>query len=100
VFGPADPFDIVNEIFDAGQTAMIEGLTGPFDAELVDIHTPFIGHEAACTFVLSGGVHPNDIGYAVIADQMIQASIPEPPSLLILAGALAMIGLSRRRQRR
>lgn len=96
VFGAGDPFDIANEIFDAGQTAMIESLAVPFDARLVDIHDPFIGHEAAYTFVLSGGVHPNDTGYGVIADQMIDASIPEPSSLVILASAMALIVLSRR----
>jgi lysophospholipase L1-like esterase len=96
VFGASDPFDIANEIFDAGQTEMIASLTGPFDARLVDIHDPFIGHEAAYTFVLSGGVHPNDTGYGVIADQMIDASIPEPPSFVILASAVVLIALSQR----
>ena len=96
VFGAADPFNIVNEIFDAGQTAMIESLTGPFDARLVDIHDTFIGHEAAYTVVVSGGVHPNDTGYGVIADQMITASIPEPPSLAIFAGGVVLIVLSQR----
>lgn len=96
VFGAADPFNIVNEIFDAGQTAMIESLTGPFDARLVDIHDAFIGHEAAYTVVVSGGVHPNDTGYGVIADQMITASIPEPPSLAIFAGGVVLIVLSQR----
>jgi len=97
VFGAGDPFDIVNEIFDAGQTAMIQSLTGPFDARLVDIHVPFIGHEAAYTFVLSGGVHPNDTGYAVIADQMVDASIPEPECSGLFAGAMLLIVLARRR---
>ena len=96
VFGPGDPFDVINEIFDAGQTAMIESLARPFDARLVDIHDPFIGHEAAYTFVLSGGVHPNDAGYAAIADAMIDASAPEPPSFVILAAAVVLIVLLRR----
>jgi lysophospholipase L1-like esterase len=96
VFGSADPFNIVNEIFDVGQTAMIHDLAGPFNARLVDIHDPFIGHEAAYTFVLSGGVHPTDTGYGVIADQMIEASMPEPPSFGIFAGAMVLIVLSRR----
>lgn len=99
VFGTDDPFSIANEIFDAGQTAMIRSLAGPFDARLVDVHNPFIGHEAAYTFVLSGGVHPNATGYEVIADQMIDVSIPEPRFLAIFAGAVVLVMLSRRATR-
>jgi lysophospholipase L1-like esterase len=87
IAGPADPFNIINEIFDSGHTALIDSLAGPFNARVVDIHTPFQGHEAELTFALSGGVHPNDKGYAVIADQMIAATVPEPstPSLVVSA---------------
>ena len=58
IFGPPDPFNIVNEIFDAGQTAMIDSLAGPFGATPVDIHDAFIGNEAAYTFILSGDSPP------------------------------------------
>lgn len=34
-----------------------------------------------------GGIHPDDTGYGVIADQMIEANIPEPPPWVIFAGA-------------
>lgn len=95
IFGPADPFNIVNEIFDAGQTAMIDGLAGPFDATPVDIHDAFIGHEAAYTFILSGDSHPNTAGYAAMAAQMDAASVPEPSGALPLATALIVLGYIR-----
>jgi lysophospholipase L1-like esterase len=78
IFGPGDPFNIANQIFDAGQTAMIQGLEKPFDARLVDVHSAFQGHETAFTFVLQGDVHPTDAGYAAIAHQMVLARVPEP----------------------
>jgi lysophospholipase L1-like esterase len=89
--GPDNPFNIINEIFDSGQTALIDSLAGPFNARVVDIHTPFEGHETELTYVLSGGVHPNDKGYAVIADQMIVATVPEPNTLSLVASAIVSI---------
>ena len=88
IFGPTDLFNIINEIFDNGQTAVIDYLAGPFDAHVVDIHTPFEGRESELTYILSGGVHPNDKGYAVIADQMIAATVPEPNTLSLVASAI------------
>jgi lysophospholipase L1-like esterase len=93
IFGSADPFNIINEIFDSGQTALIDSLAGPFKADVVDIHTPFEGRETELTFVLSGGVHPNDQGYGVIADQMIAATVPEPSTLSLLASAIVAVVL-------
>ena len=73
---------------------MIESLEAPFDAQLVDIHTAFQGHETTYTHVLSGGVHPTDAGYVAIADQMIVATVPEPDSLLLfVVGVLATVCL-------
>jgi lysophospholipase L1-like esterase len=91
IFGPTDPFNIINEIFDSGQTALIDSLAGPFDARVVDIHAPFQGHETEFTFILSGGVHPNDKGYALIANQMVAATVPEPNTLWLVASAIASI---------
>ena len=76
IFGPADPFNIVNETFDAGQTAMIDSLADPFDATPVDVHDAFIGHEAAFGFILAGDSHPNTAGYAAMAAQMDAATSP------------------------
>jgi lysophospholipase L1-like esterase len=91
IFGPTDLFNIINEIFDSGQTTLINSLAGPFGARVVDIHTPFQGHESEFTFVLSGGIHPNDKGYAVIADQMVAATVAEPNTLSLVASAIVAI---------
>jgi lysophospholipase L1-like esterase len=88
IFGPTDTFNIINELFDNGQTALIDSLAGPFAAAVVDIHSAFVGHETELTFILSGGVHPNDAGYAVIADHMIATTAPEPGSLALAAFAV------------
>ena len=85
---------VVNEIFDAGQTSMIESLAGFVRRATRGYpQLPFVGHEAAYTFVLSGGVHPNDSGYATIADQMIDASIPEPGTLIIVIGVVGLVAV-------
>ena len=44
-----------------------------FRATFVDIYEPFVGHELDYTFEPTGS-HPNDLGYQVIAQQMISAS--------------------------
>jgi lysophospholipase L1-like esterase len=95
IFGPTDTFNIINGLFDNGQTALIDSLAGPFDAKVVDIHSAFVGHETELTFILSGGVHPNDAGYAVIADQMIAATVPEPGSFALVAFAVVSIFVCR-----
>jgi hypothetical protein len=95
IFGPTDIFNIINGLFDNGQTALIDSLAGPFDAKVVDIHSAFVGHETELTFILSGGVHPNDAGYAVIADQMIAATAPEPGSFALVAFAVVSIFVCR-----
>jgi lysophospholipase L1-like esterase len=97
IFGPTDPFNIVNQIFDTGQTALIDSLIAPFDATLVDINKVFQGHETEFTSILSGDSHPNDAGYLAIADQMIAASIPEPDSSFNLV--IAMLGAATWRAR-
>lgn len=99
-FPPDDPFNIANTIFDQGQTSLITDLAGPFHASVVDINTPFRGHENELTFIASGGVHPTPLGYAVIEQQMALATTPEPSSFVLFGaclGALAIVG--RRRPR-
>src|SRR6185312_3606463 len=52
-------------------------------ARYVDTYTPFQGHEAQYTYIASSGsqynVHPNALGYAVIAGAM--EPVPEPSTL-------------------
>ncbi len=113
---PVNPDSPAAPIFNAGGTALnavIQGLAAQFGAIFVDNAPSFVGREAALTFqavqpagssvpgpfggVLPiGNVHPNDAGYDVIASNVAAATaVPEPSAWLLLAGSLAVLGLSR-----
>jgi lysophospholipase L1-like esterase len=83
-----------------GLNQVLAGEAAAFGATYVDLFTPFVGHELAYTFVAdNGNVHPTPAGYAVIAQQL-EAAVPEPSSLLLLAaGAAGLLGLNRQRRR-
>ncbi len=115
---PANPTNPAAPIFAQGGpelNAIIQGLAAEFGANYGNTNSPFVGNEAAYTYISQypagatapgsayvgtepiGDVHPNAAGYAVIADQM--AAIPEPASVA-LTGMAALLGaawLSRRR---
>lgn len=97
---PDDPLNIANTIFDQGQTSLITSLAGPFHAFVVDINTPFRGHENELTFVASGGAHPTPEGYAVIEQQMVLTVAPEPSSLALLTIGLGSLAILTRHKRR
>ena len=103
-FPPDAPFNIANTIFEQVQSSVIDNLSAPFHASVVDINTPFRGRENELTFISSGGVHPTDQGYAVIEQQMALATVPEPSSIILFGaglGALAVLFLlSRQRDQR
>lgn len=99
-FPPDDPLNIGNIIFDEGQTSLITSLASPFHASVVDINTPFRGHEKELTFVASGGGHPTPQGYAVIEHQMELATVPEPASIGLLSTSLVAFAASAQRKRR
>jgi lysophospholipase L1-like esterase len=108
VVGYYNPYAAVpNNPFAADAATAIQGLNSvlkadaqAFGARYVDTYTPFLGNEAAYTFITSSGsqynVHPNDTGYQVIASQMEQ--VPEPSTFAVLAGGL--VGLAALRRRR
>jgi len=65
-----------------GLNMVIGGIAGAFDATYIDTYTPFLGHEAEYTYILTEfqgvpNVHPNDLGYSVIGQQLT-AAVPEP----------------------
>jgi lysophospholipase L1-like esterase len=99
-FPPDDPVNIAYTIFNQGQTGLIDNLAGPFHASVVDINTPFRGRENELTFISSGGVHPNDQGYAVIEQQMALAAVPEPASIILLATGICALAVLLRRGRK
>ena len=70
-------------------------------ARYVDTYTPFLGNEAAYTFIASSGtdynVHPNDVGYQVIANQM---EVPEPSTLVVLGAGVSGLMVIRGWRRR
>ncbi len=113
---PVDPNSPAAPIFAVGGpllNGIIRDLTVQYNGAYVDTFTPFVGNEAAYTYqdeqptgvivpppfggVLPiGNVHPNAIGYQVIADQAStaqSAAVPEPSGGLALLGAGGAVGL-------
>jgi len=79
--------------------AVIAGEAAAFGARYVDLYTPFQRHEGDYTFIFAPpagtNVHPTDLGYAVIANEM---SVPEPTTMALI-GVLGL-GLAGRAYRR
>ncbi len=81
--------------------AIMAGEASAFGAKYVDTYTPFLGKEAELTHILDApagtNVHPNDAGYAVIANAI--APVPEPATIVLL-GAFGIGLFARNRIRR
>lgn len=118
---PADPSSPAAPVFDTGGMALnatIQSLAGEFDARFVDTASPFLGNEAAYTYldeqphssIVSGpfggvlpigNVHPNTAGYTAIAGAVMAAgAVPEPAVWLTLIVGFGVIGSVQRRARR
>jgi len=118
---PADPASPAAPIFAAGGTplnAIIQGLAARFNATYVDTFTPFVGNEARYTYqavqpagssvpdpfgglLPIGNVHPNALGYDVIATQLASATavvVPEPSSLALVLVGVSALGFVRFRR--
>lgn len=116
---PADPGSPAAPIFNAAGVQLngiIHSLATQFGASFVDTAGPFVGHEAAYTYLDQlphgssvpdpfggvlpiGDVHPNQQGYDVIAAQVASVSpVPEPSTwALLVAGFLGVAMVARRR---
>jgi hypothetical protein len=68
----------------------------------VDVYDPFPGHVADCTysFVLTVGsnIHPNTLGYSVIAAQIDASVVSEPSSILLVSSGAAFLMVFARRR--
>ena len=115
---PADPTNPAAPIFAQGGpelNAIIQTLAADFNANYVNTSPPFLGKEAALTYLSQypagatspgadagiepiGNVHPNAAGYMAIADQI--TATPEPASMGLVGMAAAVFGLAWRRRRR
>ena len=116
---PADPASPAAPIFDSYGTqlnAIIATLAGQFDARYVDTASAFLGREGELTYLDEqphgfvrdgrfggvepiGNVHPNEAGYAVIANQLAAASVvPEPSSWALMLVGFGAIGCAMRRR--
>jgi lysophospholipase L1-like esterase len=72
VLGPDDPINR-NFTYAAGvHSAFVQKLARRYRGHFVDIYRPFLGHAAEYTYILDGNEHPNELGYSVIAQQMIR----------------------------
>jgi hypothetical protein len=62
-------------------------------------HT-FVGHEGQDTHILDGTIHPNEVGYAVIFQDMVHTGeAPEPGTLALLGvEGLSLAGSTWRRR--
>jgi lysophospholipase L1-like esterase len=74
VLGPGDPINQLYAYALLRHDAMVARLAHRFKARRVDVHSAFLGHSLDYTFVLDGNFHPNDLGYDVIAQRMIDAT--------------------------
>lgn len=99
VLGPDDPANQLALATSEIYRKLVQADAAAFGGQFIDTYTPFLGHEVEYTYILSGSIHPNDLGYAAIARQLSAASVPEPGTLTLLSlGAVGMAaGLRRRR---
>ncbi len=116
---PADPTNTFGPLAAAAGpqfNSVLQSLASQYGATYVNVAPLFVGHEAQYTYEgvlpqgssvsgLYGGtlplgdVHPNALGYSVIANAVISANaVPEPASLIMVSlGLIAAAGCTRLR---
>ncbi len=102
--GYADPFAVLGPSFAVyglaidALNSIIAQDAAYFGASYVDLKTPFVGRELELTNIGNFDVHPNQAGYAVIAQAIEAAAVPEPASIGLVVAGLAGIALRRLRR--
>lgn len=116
-FNPFAALDPSFPLYNIAPTAIqslnqvIAGQAAAFGVRYVDLYTPFLGREAELTYILSPpipdpitgaptlNIHPNQDGYRVIAEQLVQASaVPEPGTIALVLTALPVLAWRARRR--
>jgi lysophospholipase L1-like esterase len=96
--GAANPYPLTSPLLVQSLNGVIAGVAAASGATFVDVYPDFVGREAQLTNITGPlnplnpqsppNYHPNAAGYQVIANRLVvAATIPEPGSLLLLAGA-------------
>jgi lysophospholipase L1-like esterase len=98
---PSNPLNAIAGPAIQGLDATIKGVAKRLGAIYVDTYTPFIGNEANYTYIAAvpGDVHPNALGYSVIAGQIEATPTPEPSTLAVLGLGIAALAVTARRRR-
>lgn len=95
---PSNPLNAIAGPAIQGLNATIQSIAKTWSASYVDTYTPFVGHEAQYTYITGGGnVHPNALGYSVIASQI--EAVPEPSTLAVMGLGFAAVAIHARRRR-
>jgi lysophospholipase L1-like esterase len=81
-----------------GLNQIIAAEANAFGGRYVDTYSAIAGHEAAYTYIASGNVHPNALGYGAITTAI--ETVPEPGTAAVLVLGLIGLGLSRRARKR
>jgi lysophospholipase L1-like esterase len=99
---PSNPLNAIAATAIQGLNQTIQAVAGQWGATYVDTYTPFVGHEAQYTYMspTSDNVHPNAMGYSVIASQIEAAIVPEPSTFAVLAVGFAGLFVAARRRAR
>ena len=98
---PSNPLNAIASTAVQGLNATIQGVANNWGAKYVDVYSPFVGNEAKYTYLslTSDNVHPNALGYSVIAAQLGNATpTPEPSTLAVMGlGFAGLVVVARRR---